>query len=321
LACTSQPKFLDLIILAGTFGVVTSAIVKAHPSINVTIASLSFATRGGNGSAAFNETARFWKGINTYYAFGKSIVDQGGMDRSYLEPAGSGFSFSTQIEMPNMTVAEASALLQPLLDSLNKTGVDFYSPPPDTGIYGTPQTGLGAMPANSRFASRLFPRANWEDENLFTTTMQAIRRAVEAGYTFHGLFMGPSKRVAGYPGQHSAVNPAFRTTVMHADIFDFASPVGEPEVVNAAHERLNTYMEPIRAATKGSGAYTNEADVQEPNWQESFWGSNYPRLREIKNDWDPLGVFWAPSTVGSEDWEVRTADGLPTQNGKLCRVM
>jgi hypothetical protein len=33
-----------------------------------------------------------------------------------------------------------------------------------------------------------------------------------------------------------------------------------------------------------------------------------------------VGVFWAPMTVGSEAWEVITADGLPTQNGQLCRA-
>lgn len=307
-------------IPAGTFGVVTSAIVKAHPAINVTIGSLSFATRGGNGSAAFNETANFWKAVNIYYNFGKYIVDRGGMDRNYLSPAGAGFSFSTQIEMPNMTLADAEAFLQPLLDALNETGVDAYSPPPDTAIYGVHQRSAGATPANSRFASRLFPRANWEDKDLFKTTMQAIRRAVEAGYRFHGLFMGPNEEVAGYPGRDSAVNPAFRKAVMHADVFDYASPIGQPEAVNAAHDRLNSYMEPIRQATEGSGAYTNEADVQEPEWQKSFWGSNYHRLKEIKEKWDPYGVFWAPASVGSEAWEVHTADGLPTQNGRLCQV-
>jgi len=29
----------------------------------------------------------------------------------------------------------------------------------------------------------------------------------------------------------------------------------------------------------------------EPDWQKSFWGSNYPRLRQIKDKYDPHGLF------------------------------
>jgi Berberine and berberine like len=173
---------------------------------------------------------------------------------------------------------------------------------------------------NSRFATRLFPHANFENETLFDMTMTAIRSLVEANYTFHGLYMAPSEAVAGYPGRDSGVNPAWRTAMMHADIFDFASMDAPAADVARTHDRLVSYTAPIRAATAGSGAYVNEADVQEPDWQRSFIGANYQRLREIKIRRDPWGLFWAPSTVGSEGWAVKTADGLPTQNGMLCRV-
>jgi hypothetical protein len=79
-------------------------------------------------------------------------------------------------------------------------------------------------------------------------------------------------------------------------------------------------MEKIRVVTPGGGAYINEADRLEPNWQQSFFGANYPRLLGIKRETDLWGVFWAPTTVDSEAWEVRTADGLAMQDGPLCRV-
>ncbi|KAH8769557.1 hypothetical protein BGZ57DRAFT_987025 [Hyaloscypha finlandica] len=41
-------------------------------------------------------------------------------------------------------------------------------------------------------------------------------------------------------------------------------------------------------------------------------------VAQIKKKTDPWGLFWAPTTVGSEVWEVITADGLPTQNGPPC---
>ena len=41
-----------------------------------------------------------------------------------------------------------------------------------------------------------------------------------------------------------------------------------------------------------------------PNWQEAFWGSVYPTLKSTKAAWDPLGVFYAVSTPGTEAWKV-----------------
>jgi FAD/FMN-containing dehydrogenase len=44
----------------------------------------------------------------------------------------------------------------------------------------------------------------------------------------------------------------------------------------------------------------NEADYFEPDWQASFWGANYPRLREIKQRYDPANIFRVHHGVGSE---------------------
>ena len=44
----------------------------------------------------------------------------------------------------------------------------------------------------------------------------------------------------------------------------------------------------------------NEADYFEPNWQDSFWGRNYPRLCEIKEKYDPTNIFCVHHSVGSE---------------------
>ena len=59
-------------------------------------------------------------------------------------------------------------------------------------------------------------------------------------------------------------------------------------------------MDLIRAATPESGSYVNETDYFEPDWQRSFWGTNYPRLLEIKRRYDPDGLFRCHHCVGSE---------------------
>lgn len=67
---------------------------------------------------------------------------------------------------------------------------------------------------------------------------------------------------------------------------------------------------PILADMTGqsdSGSYSNEADVREPNFQTTFFGPNYARLRMVKAAYDPEGLFIVGAGVGSEEWDV---DGL-----------
>ena len=40
----------------------------------------------------------------------------------------------------------------------------------------------------------------------------------------------------------------------------------------------------------------------EPDWRGAFWGANYPRLRQVKDKYDPDGLFFVHHGVGSEDF-------------------
>ena len=263
----------------------------------------------------------FWRGVNAYFKFGTKLCDAGGTGYSYVTAlSNTSFSFTTTLEMPGMSKQEAYEFVQPLFDDLKEIGIPVNNSQPVTSLsWGDTRKGEGDAPGNIRFATRLMPRQNWENDTLFEETMTAMRQVIEAGYSFHGVQVAPTEKTAGYPGG-SAVNPAFRNTLMHADFFDMAPATGLPaQALKNAHATFNSYMDKIRAVTPGAGSYLNEADVQEPNWQQSFFGSNYDKLLAIKKARDPWGLFWAPTTVGSENWVVRTADGLPTQNGPLCR--
>lgn len=75
----------------------------------------------------------------------------------------------------------------------------------------------------------------------------------------------------------------------------------------------NEFIPQLKALTPGSGVYLNEADFLEPDWQESFYGANYGRLRSIKKKYDRKDVFYAPTAVGSDEWK-------EDDRGRLCRV-
>lgn len=53
-----------------------------------------------------------------------------------------------------------------------------------------------------------------------------------------------------------------------------------------------------------SASYSNEGDVREPDFQTTFFGSSYSRLRLVKQRYDPDGLFIVGAGVGSEEWDV-----------------
>jgi hypothetical protein len=84
----------------------------------------------------------------------------------------------------------------------------------------------------------------------------------------------------------------------------------------AAMEQRVTYL---RDLLPNSGSYLNEvcilaafdyvgsnhmkANPDEPDFQQAFWGTNYPKLAAIKKAYDPTDVFWCHPCVGSEGWQ------------------
>lgn len=73
----------------------------------------------------------------------------------------------------------------------------------------------------------------------------------------------------------------------------------------------NTWVAALREIAPNSGCYLNEADVNEPNLPQAFWGDNYERLLDIKHEYDPDGVFWCAPCVGGGDWTL--------EGGELCK--
>ncbi|KAJ7853446.1 FAD binding domain-containing protein [Mycena leptocephala] len=328
-----------------TYGIVTSAVVKVFPPLTLQTAQFMWS---GSLDANFSspnidpstgaitvDKEAFWSGVREWFQFSRSVSSAGGIGLSAIGPPSSTFMGSApglfqmtgSFILPGQTLEDATAFLEPFFSTMTQLGVPLTQSNTTTitsQAYNARRTGQGGPVSQIRFSSRLFPRTNWVDPALFNATVQSIRSAVEdGGYRVTGDSYAPTEEVAGFP--NDAVNPAFRETLMHAVAFDSASPVKDgrvlpAKVVNAAHARLDSFIDAWRKLTPGSGAYMNEADVQEPEWQQSFFGDHYPQLLHIKRQRDPWGVFWAPTTPGSEAWEVVVPDGLPLQTGPLCRT-
>ena len=74
-------------------------------------------------------------------------------------------------------------------------------------------------------------------------------------------------------------------------------------------------MDELRKVVLDPGSYVSESNFFEQSWQQSYWGTNYPRLRAVKAKYDPTGLFFVHRGVGSEEWSPDGFTRSPKQNG------
>jgi FAD/FMN-containing dehydrogenase len=86
-------------------------------------------------------------------------------------------------------------------------------------------------------------------------------------------------------------------------------PGAGPDLAQArtAAAQVAKAMDELLKVAPGAGAYLNESDYFQRNWQAAFWGTHYSKLLAIKRRYDPHGLFFEHHGVGSEDW---SADGF-----------
>lgn len=301
-----------------TYGVVTSVTIRAYPKIPVTTMSFGFAT-SPNVSAD-----TFWAGIGRYFSYFDVFTAAGAYGYFLTVPIGPGQFFFQFMPMwgNNMTKPQFTSLVTPFLNDLASLGIDvtpniteypsFYSA--YTGTF--PPERVGAV--DSHAASRLFPKENFQPAKL-NQTVAAVRYAIEGG----GILVGYNIRSAPNPtvNQANSVHPAWRKSTGFFILGGAWAPnATDGEIARVSETMTTDWMERWRVVSPGSGSYMSEGDINEPNFQQSFYGEHYPRLLALKKKLDPTDLFYAPTAVGSEEWFVTDqVPWIPTQNGKLCR--
>lgn len=306
----------------GTFGVVTSVIIRAHPKMPIVTSTFTYET------SADVSKELFWEGTRKYFELFIPFTDAHTYSYFWIWAQNGGLSFQmTPFFAPNHTIESFNELLKPWFDHLRSLGIPFtpkttlhdsFYPAYNENWGNDTVGGINAIPGN-----RLFPRGNWEDPLKFNRTFEAIKAHSMAGKSLGGYHQAPRNRM----NVDNAVSSAFRHVIsflIGASIVEGAEDATPEQLRNATDNLIKNVLGPWRAVTPESdfgGSYLNEANVVEPRWQESFYGMQYPKLLELKKKWDPKSVFYATTAVGSEEWEVRDGEqGTQTQNGRLCRV-
>ncbi|KAF9738247.1 hypothetical protein PMIN04_001604 [Paraphaeosphaeria minitans] len=300
-----------------TFGIATSVTVKAHPDFATTASRFSFTSE-----KVGNET--FWAAIRDYVDYFIPNADAGTYAYWTLIPnVWTGiFSFGmSPFFAPNKTLEETQALLQPWLTRLEELGIDVNSNITHFDSYykawrsSFPLETVGKI--NATTASRMFPRRNFETKEKRDELFQNLRQSSENNRVQVHFNM----KAADPANSDNAVNPAWRENILFSQQAVRWNPNGTAaETLKARQEFQSGDMQRWRDISPGAGSYLAEADRLEPDFGQAFWGDKYPRLLEIKANLDPHDVFFATTSVGSERWKVESVDGLPNENGKLCRV-
>ncbi|KAJ5111065.1 hypothetical protein N7532_001600 [Penicillium argentinense] len=302
----------------GTFGVVTSVISRVQPKVGVTVSTFTFST-GTNVSAD-----TFWAGVRSYMKRFPAHANAG--TYAYFWVLSTGTDSFTFMMNPffavNHTLAQYNALIKPWYNDLKALGISFtpnstyYDNFYDAWNAGFPLETVASSVMMT--GSRLFPRENWETASSFNATFNALHETVANGYSLLA-FNVKAELPDGYTP--NSANPAFRNTLLHAiTSTSWDANATNSEIKSKMEDFTNNVLDKWRATCPDAGAYMSESDILEPNFQQAFYGSNYARLYKLKQRYDPTGLFYVPTGVGSENWVVKSEDGLPDQNGRLCRV-
>ncbi|KAL5010996.1 hypothetical protein ScPMuIL_013301 [Solemya velum] len=103
-------------------------------------------------------------------------------------------------------------------------------------------------------------------------------------------------KVKDVPTQATAVHPAFRSSDVSMTCY-LAWSEKAPSFSKEFNVRKAAELG-RKLQTFGNGVYVNEPGADLRNWQSDFWGSNYNRLREIKEKWDPDNFLTCRYCVG-----------------------
>ncbi|KAJ7920489.1 hypothetical protein B0H13DRAFT_1708620 [Mycena leptocephala] len=291
---------------AGTYGIVWSVTVKAFQDLPVTIASINFTSEGISQNT-------YWQAIDAYQASTPALTDAKVWGMAQYTAAT--FMLNPVFGV-NKSSSEVSALIRPFLDTLDNLGVNYVTA---TNTYSGYLEGYNTLTFLKHFTiadilvgSRLLPRSLWEDPEQLKSLQSTIRSILEGGTAAVDFIQRPTLEVAGNPD--NAVLPAWRNTERHfAVVIPLVDGQSEEEALNNQERITTEFIPKLKKLTPGSGSYNNEADYQDPDFKQAFWGPNYDKLLAIKDKWDPDQLLYGSINVGGDRWK-------ETEEGRLCRV-
>ena len=283
------------------YGVIISATFKIYPEVQIVGSILSFANDHSD-----ERSGSYWEAIQTWHSLVPAIVDMNAY--AYTVITKNSFSMSP-LFAPAQDQAAVLKLLAPLYDKLDKLGIPYRA---DTTSHRRFLEAwrkfypIGNATTTPHFTSHFIDQEIVKsDMDSLQSTVHSITR--DGGYILE-MILNVNNTKAGKTD--NAVNPDWRRSNMFI-LASSGDPSSRPGIPN--NMVTNVWGGRLRSLSPDTGTYMNEADPDEPDFQKSFYGSNYDRLLEIKKKYDPNSMFYAKTGVGSDRWEV-------TSKSRLCQL-
>ncbi|KAH7322584.1 FAD binding domain-containing protein [Stachybotrys elegans] len=290
----------------GTYAVVLDLTVRAYPTASV-------------GGAAFQLVGplttpeKFQAAVAEFYKQIPYMTDKGAMIQFTITSQVLWLMSTTVWDAPENYVRDE--VLKPFMDAMaaiNQTISVTYTQLSYRDHY---ERYLGPLPkgryevSRYQFGGRLIPRESLEGDNLPKFLDAANTLAANGVYAVGSV--AKYAKPAGTPD--NAAHPAWRDAVIQLQLITMWDNTNW-ESMRAGQKRMtDEFMPLIESVTPGSASYMNEADFNQPRWQQEFFGSNYQRLSDIKRKYDRDSMFYILKGVGSDAWNVAA-------DGRMCRA-
>ncbi|KAL4757796.1 uncharacterized protein BDW70DRAFT_170995 [Aspergillus foveolatus] len=308
----------------GTYGVVISVTIKAHPSRPVVAHTLAIVPTSTSNLNPFLDA------ITDLYTFYPTLSEAGfsgygswSVNDPTITYGNSSAGYKHAFAALDKPLVSAKSALEPILDILSAhdsidifvNWFEFHSYAAYyramSGVHqktGVPETSL---------ASRMF------DKKALTSDRERLREMVGAvagnalEFTINQILLVGGGKVLEEP-EYSGVNPAWRKTfLVHIVARGWPAKLGPVVAKKVKTDITYSKYYAMRQLTPRMGGYLNEADRNNPWWEEDLYGTtNYNQLLQIKSKYDPEGVFYCPQCVGSSSWYEQTLPGK--KYGPLC---
>ncbi|KAH8892257.1 FAD-binding domain-containing protein [Thozetella sp. PMI_491] len=302
----------------GTFGVITELTVKAYPMPQATT-WMVVATKNTTCNSCWWELM-----ANVHAKF--PAMKEGGYQGYYMIQGAPSFptlTFYGLFMLYNKPNGTAENLAEPLLSLLEAaesegttsftTNINYFSS--WIGAWNTlPRQGAAGGSGSTTTTRLLTKKSLVQDPAKLAKILELIGPKEESP---KGGVSNPS--IGGCMSASSAevdnsLLASWRDTVVHLYTSEgWNDGLPYTQILTTVDGMTNVKGAALRALEPNTGAYFNEADSYEPNWQRSFWGENYEKLLAIKQKYDPNGLQWCFHCVGSELW-------VQQLDGKLCKA-
>ncbi|KAL4062009.1 hypothetical protein J3A83DRAFT_4178849 [Scleroderma citrinum] len=272
----------------GTYGVVTSVTYRTYESLPVVFYAFQ---------ANVTNTTFMQELIAGMLQFQTNLTDDGWGGYAGINNT----SVTFGIISPNMSTEAANASTQPWTDyAASLEGVSSFAQIYTFAswyewymtLFNTP----GQNGVNLVITSRLLSR-----DTLANQSKDVAEILVNCQGGFEWV-LSPGGKVSQINPESAGVNPAWRDAVVEAVCGVSWDDGASSNQIQGLISQLQTWISAFHDVAPNDGAYFNEASLFEIDWQTTFFGSHYSRLKSIKDKYDPCRLFVVAEGVGSEEW-------------------